>query len=306
MLLAAPGTPQRLDRFLASAVEGLSRARAQALIAEGRVRVNGRRGAKGSVVGPADQVEVEGEVAPPDWTPRPDPDVAVRVALEDDDVLVLDKPSGVPTHPLRPEEMGTVANWLAAHRPQTTGVGYGPREPGIVHRLDVGTSGLLLVAKNAAAFERLQADLRAGKIEKEYLAIVEGPAPQADVIGFAIDDEKSGKVVAWTDELPKPGRRARPAETVVDVVRRLGPRALVRASVAKAARHQVRVHLAAIGCPLLGDALYGGPEVPGLSRHALHAAGIRFAHPKDGHTVRVTSPLPPELQAIVDAGAPQP
>jgi 23S rRNA pseudouridine1911/1915/1917 synthase len=299
MSLVPPESPERLDRFLVQRLAGMSRARAAALIAEGRVRVNGRRGVKGTMVGPNDAIEVEGEVAPPDWTPRPDPDVPLAIAYEDDDLLVVDKPGGVPSHPLKPDETGTVASWLSAHRPGTHGVGYGPREPGLVHRLDVGTSGLLLVAKNAAAFEKLRSELKAGAIEKTYLAVVAGTGISEDPIAWPIDDSSGSRVRVLTDERLAAKRKARPAETTIEIVRTAGERTLVRAIVAKAVRHQVRAHLAAAGHPLLGDETYGGPAVPGLSRHALHAASIELEHPADGRIVRVSSPLPQELERLL-------
>ncbi len=298
---------KRLDRYLVDALPELSRARARALLGEGHGRVNGRRMRKGDVVSAGDTVVIQGALPPQDFSPLPDPEVRFEVRHEDPAVLVVDKPAGVPTHPLRPDELGTLANGLVARYPETRDVGYRKREPGVLHRLDTDTSGLVVVARNAAAFDALRDSMRAGKVTKRYLALVEGRIAAEGSIDIPLVPHRKDpkRVEAVTEHVRlRAGTKTHPALTRYRPVRPLGDFTLVEVELESAFRHQVRVHLAAIGHPLVGDTLYRGPRLPDdlgvkLERHFLHASEVVFVHPVTGAETRVTSPLPEDLAAVV-------
>jgi 23S rRNA pseudouridine1911/1915/1917 synthase len=276
---------------------GLSRRRATALIEEGRVRVNGRRARKGAPVPAGGRVEVFAQAS---LSPVPEPDLALEVVRADALFVVACKPALWPTHPLRPLERGTAANALVARFPDLVGVGE-ERAPGLVHRLDTGTSGLLLAARTAGAFANLRAQFTARTVVKEYLALVHGevrgPLDLALPIGH---DPKDPARMQAGDGVP----RARAAETRVFPVRAGAGWSLVRCAIPTGVRHQIRVHLAAAGHPVAGDALYGGVAgelglAPG--RHALHAAALEFAHPGTGERVRCEAPVPEDFAAALKA-----
>lgn len=287
----------RLDVVLARRVPGLSRRRAQEMLENGTIRLNGRRARKGDRIASGDRITLAQAPVPSDFPALPDASVPIRVLHEDEQVAVIDKPAGVPSHPLRPDEVGTAASFVVARWPETCFVGYRAREPGIVHRLDTGTSGVLIVAREAASFEALREDLEADRIDKRYVAFVDGASAlrEGEVIDvpLANDPRDPRRVVALALAAD-----ARPARTeIVSITRH--PRALeVELRAPHAFRHQVRAHLAHVGAPLLGDTLYGGPFVPGLSRHALHASSVSFSHPATRRTLRIASSLPEELAAL--------
>jgi 23S rRNA pseudouridine1911/1915/1917 synthase len=300
---------KRLDRYLVDALPELSRARVRTLLDEGRVRVNGRRQRKGDLVREGDTVVVTGELPPQDFSPRPDPAIVMVPRYEDAAVAVLDKPAGVATHPLRPDELGTFANGIVLRYPETREVGYKLREPGLLHRLDTDTSGLLIVARSRDVFERLRGAMRSGDVVKRYLALVEGRVVSEGVVDLPLvphrKDPKRVEVVTEHVRL-RAGTRTHEGLTRYRPTRALGEYTLVEVELESAFRHQVRAHLAAIGHPLVGDRLYRGPALTedlgvSLARHFLHASEVVFPHPVSGAEVRVTSPLPDELSAVVGA-----
>ncbi len=283
----------RLDVFLRSRIEGLGRAGAKRLSEEGLVRINGRRAPKSALLAAGDRVEVEAlEHATVGVVPEEDP--ALAIAYEDEDLVVVDKRAGVPTQPLRPGERGTVANALLYRYPEMSGLGSDPREAGLIHRLDVGTSGLVIAARSRASHDKLTEMLRQEEIEKRYLALVRGTPETPRTIEYAL--------------APEPGERSRmracfsldevvrydgkPAVSEVLSATPRGEFSVVEVSAKRGARHQVRAHLAAEGYPLVGDTLYGGVEHEGAHHHLLHASLVSFAHPLTGKEVRVESPLP--------------
>ncbi|MFW5926071.1 MAG: RluA family pseudouridine synthase [Myxococcota bacterium] len=288
---------QRLDVVLVRRVGDMSRAKARRLIAQGAVRINGRRVRKGQPVQPGDRIGVDAVPPPADFPAAPDPDLPLRVAHEDARVVVVDKDPGVPSHPLRPEELGTVAGALVARYPEMAGVGYGLREPGLVHRLDTGTSGLLVAARDTEAFEHLRGALRAGRFDKRYQALCAGRLGAPRLVDHPIASTRKDprRVVVCREPGEASRLRARPAETEVLEAEPAGPMTWLTVRARTARRHQVRAHLAALGHPLVGDAIYGGPPLEGLGRHFLHAGHLAFPHP-DGGEVQVTAPLPPDLQ----------
>ncbi|MFW6050618.1 MAG: RluA family pseudouridine synthase [Myxococcota bacterium] len=301
MVVAEEEAGRRLDVFLVHRVPGVGRAAARRLVAEGKVRVNGRRAKKGEPVRAGDRVWLEQVPAVASFPAEPDPALPLRVCHEDARLVVVDKGAGVPSHPLRPGERGTVANALVARYPEMAAVGYGPREPGLVHRLDTGTSGLLVAARDARAFDELREALRAGGFDKRYVALCAGRLGAPRLVDFPIASARRNRrrVMVCPDPAEAARLDARPAETEVLEARPVGRNTLVTVRARTARRHQVRAHLAALGHPLVGDALYGGPALPGLARHFLHASYLRFPHP-DGGEVRVEAPLPADLQGILD------
>lgn len=293
----------RLDKAASQLAEGISRARVKKAIEDGAVRVNGRHRSKGALVQAGEVIAIDlGEVPNPDAPCEPEPNAPLTVRLEAEHVLVVDKPAGQATAPLRPGETGTLANALVGHYPALAGIGYGAREPGVVHRLDTDTSGLLLVARDAAAFETLKAALKDDRIQKEYLLVcLSAGLPDSGTIAHPITNHPKDQRRVYACVHPRDVMRyaPRPASTDYEVVKRHGDYALVRVHVARALRHQIRVHFASIDHPLIGDALYGGPPAEGLSRHALHASRIAFTGSDAIAPFDVSSPLPAELQGLV-------
>lgn len=292
----------RLDKAAAQLATGLSRARVKRAIEEGSVLVNGRRRAKGAVVQAGDVLTIdEGKIADPDAPAVPTPDAPLTVVLERADLLVVDKPAGQATAPLRPGETGTLANALVGRFPELAGIGYGPREPGILHRLDVGTSGLVLVARTAAAFAELREALQSGRIEKRYELVCKSDGlPDEGSIEYPLTNHPKDQRRVYACVHPRDVMRyaPRPAMTEYRVLARGGGHAHVEVKVAKALRHQIRVHFSSFGFPLIGDVLYGADEVPGLARHALHASKISFVGSGTIAPFEATSALPSELAAL--------
>ena len=295
----------RLDKVLCARMPGLGRAAVKRLFSEGRVKLVGssgapRRAVKGDV-GVAG-VEVDVEAPSTDTTAVADPDTALTVVLETDRVLVLDKPAGQPTAPLAPGEKGALANALVARYPEVSPIGFSPREPGLCHRLDTDTSGLVLAARTPEAFQTLTTALREGRLDKRYLLLVSArdlPSTGTIDIGLAPHPKDRRRVLACLHPRDVVRNDPRPASTTYQVLSEHGGVALVEARAPKAMRHQIRAHFAAIEHPLLGDLLYGAEPVPGLSRHALHAHYIAWGGDKVVPALAVTSPLPPELARFV-------
>lgn len=299
----------RLDKLIVGQVPGLGRAAAKRLFDEGRVRVlsaghtRAHKGAKGDVAAQGDVVEVEidteqaaGAVA--------DPEAPLEVVLERDDLLVLDKPAGQPTAPLDPGERGTLANALLARYPELAGIGFSPREPGLVHRLDTETSGLVLAARTKAAFEALSKGLKEGRLDKRYHLLCQGgDLPETGTIEIPLAPHPKDRRRVYPCIHPRDVARYAPRPAVTEYTRKraCGDLWLVEARAPKASRHQIRAHFAAIGHPLAGDALYGGPEIRGLTRHALHAASIAWPGDKIVPAFHAISPLPEDLRKLVES-----
>ena len=286
----------RLDRAV-SRLFGVSRGRAMEWITDDRVRVDGRRAPKGAQVGPGARVCVR---RPPPDSPVPQPDLPIRVVHADAHLVAADKPAGMPSHPLKPGETGTAANALVGRFPELAAVGPAAREGGLVHRLDTDTSGLLLAARTDAAHAMLRQQFAARTVEKGYLALVAGELHAGGEIDapLAHDPNDARKVRAATDAEWAEAHGARPALTRFSPIERHSGFTLVEVEIATGVLHQIRAHLAFIGHPLAGDALYGGPELPGLTRHFLHAARLGFQHP-DGTRPRLDSPLPDDLASVL-------
>ena len=302
-------TGERLDKAIVALVEGASRARVKKAIENREVRVNGRILAKGGVVNAGDVISLdELTVKSAEGGAIPEPDAPLTVRHESAGVIVVEKPAGQPTTPLRPEETGTLANALVGRYPELAGIGYSPREPGVVHRLDTETSGLVVVARTASAFDVLRDALQNERITKEYLLICKSDGlPDDGTIEHPIANHPKDKKRVYPCVHPRDVMRyaPRPALTRFTVVRRAGQWALVRATAPRAVRHQIRAHFASIEHPLAGDSLYGeasdGAKV--LERHALHASRVAFGG--DGDKVLafdVSSELPADMAALLEKG----
>lgn len=294
----------RLDKALVALLPNASRAKVKRAIEEGLVRVNGRRAAKGVQVASGDSLRVESDDLESTGACVPTPDAPLDIRFETDKLLVVYKPAKMPTAPIRAGETGTLANALVGHYPQLAGVGYGEREPGLLHRLDNDTSGLLVVAKDAKSFAILRAAMEAGTVDKHYLLIVSSDDMlETGTISYPLANHPKDQKRVLVCIHPRDVMRnaPRPATTEYSVVKTNGTRALVRASAGMALRHQIRAHFAAIDHPLWGDTLYGGIGAPGLERHALHAERLRHQDADPALTFDVTAELPADMQAVLDA-----
>jgi 23S rRNA pseudouridine1911/1915/1917 synthase len=292
----AEAAGERLDKFLVQQQPELGRQGARWLSEQGLVRVDGARAVKSRRLRAGERVELFGEFG---GAPPPEPETPLSIVLERADLVVVDKPAGQPSAPLAPGERGSVAGALLGRYPELRDVGYRAREPGLLHRLDTRTSGLLLAARTPVAFDVLRAALSAQRLHKRYLAIVPGAVPDSALFEqpLAPDSGGSGRVVLAAHQ-DVPG--ARPCRSVLRTLERRGPWALVEVTASRAYRHQVRVHLAAAGFPIAGDLEYGGsPLLEG--RHALHASHLGFDGDANVAAFSVESALPAELRALLDA-----
>ena len=282
----------RLDAFL-SADGALTRSQAARLIAEGRVRVNGKPAAKSARLSGGETVTVD--VPQLRETALPPQDIPLDVVYEDDDVIVVNKPTGLVVHPAPGHPDGTLVNALLHHCGDSlSGIG-GEKRPGIVHRIDRDTSGLIIAAKHDAAHLALSAQLKDHSLSRTYECLVTGNMKQDSgtvdaPIGRSSADRKKMAVVPT-------GRRA---VTHWEVVARYPGVTHLRCRLETGRTHQIRVHMAYIGHPILGDTVYGAKKpVPGLTGQCLHATGLRFVHPRTGEPVELHCPLPPEFTAML-------
>jgi len=283
---------ERLDRFLAAHLEGLSRVQVQRLIKSGAVTVDGRPSKPAYRVELGDRVEV---VLPEETEPtvRPEP-IPLDILYEDEHLLAVNKPAGMVVHPAVGHTSGTLVNALLAYCPQVADVG-GLERAGIVHRLDKDTSGLLLVAKDPGTHAALQRQFKHRQVRKTYLALVEGQVqPREGVIEAPVGrDQQARKRMAVT-------RTGRPAVTQYRAVEYFHRYTLLQVRPHTGRTHQVRVHLAWLGYPVVGDRIYGRRRqtlLPG--RHFLHAQELTFTHPVTEEKMTLAAPLPPELKAVL-------
>jgi 23S rRNA pseudouridine1911/1915/1917 synthase len=282
----------RLDRYVADNLPDLSRGTVQALIESGRIRVDGQQRKPKFRMTPGEVVSVE--IPPPQIDEiLPDP-IPLAVVYEDADVVVVDKPAGMVVHPAPGHPRGTLANALVAHVPGIS-VG-GSQRPGIVHRLDKDTSGLIVAAKTDRGRTALVSQWEDRSVEKTYLALVAGSVveEQATIDAPIGRDPKNRQRMAVL-------RSGRPAVTRFHAIERFPNATLLELSIETGRTHQIRVHLAFIGHPIVGDQLYGRPRPtdPQLSRQFLHASALTFQLP-DGARLRLEAPLPLDLQTVLE------
>ena len=284
---------QRLDAFLASSLDGLTRSQAARLIESGEVAVNGKTAGKSYKLAGGEDIAVTlPEPEPVEAVPQ---DIPLDVVYEDADVIVVNKPSGMVVHPAPGHPDGTLVNALLYHCAGTlSGVG-GALRPGIVHRIDRDTSGLIIAAKNDAAHQYLSAQLADHTLARTYECIVVGKLR-----------EDRGTVDAPIARHPTDRKRmavvagGREAVTHWEVIARYPGYTHVRCRLETGRTHQIRVHMAYIGHPILGDTVYGAKkEVPGLTGQCLHAVGLRFLHPRTHEVVELSCPLPDEFTRML-------
>jgi 23S rRNA pseudouridine1911/1915/1917 synthase len=282
---------ERLDRFLSQLPEFGSRAEAERLVSGGGVLVDGRSRAKSHKLEGGEELEFE-PPAPRTSTLEPQ-EMDLVIPYEDEHLLVVDKPAGLVVHPAPGHARGTLVHGLLAHDVEG---GDEPERPGIVHRLDRDTSGLLVVARSAEAHRRLQALVQARELTREYLALVVGrPRSRRGTIEAPIGRDRHDALRQSLDtETP------RDAVTHFEVEQLLPRHALLRVTLETGRTHQIRVHLAAIDLPVAGDSLYGRPGELGLERQFLHAARLGFEHPMTGERIDVSSPLPADLEESLE------
>jgi 23S rRNA pseudouridine1911/1915/1917 synthase len=305
----------RLDRFLASVLPERSRSQIQRLIKAGQIRMAGRETRANQPVKAGQAITIDlPDLAEP--APRPEA-LPLPILYQDEDLIVVDKPAGMVVHPAAGHTSGTLVNALLHHVDDLSGIG-GEKRPGIVHRLDRGTSGLMVVAKHDAAHEELSRQFHDREVQKEYFALVWGEVQAGRRIDAPIGRDPanrkkmSARVPAKRGSRagdPARARRSREAVTRILRAEKLRVLTLVQVAIHTGRTHQIRVHLSAIGHPIVGDALYGGVHrrVPGdlraithLDRPFLHAARLVFKHPRDGRLMEFASELPEDLQRVLD------
>jgi len=300
----------RVDAFAAARCPGLSRAMAQKLLARGRITVNGRRVKASHKVEAGEEVRIE--VPPPAAPPhlRPEP-IALDIRYEDQDIVVVNKPRGLAVHPGTGRWTGTLVNALMAHCGDLSGIG-GELRPGIVHRLDKDTSGLMVAAKHDAAHHDLAAQVKSRTMERTYLALIWGRLPRSPItIDAPIGRHPSDRTkMAVVREGP-----SRQAITEASEREDLGAISLIEARLRTGRTHQIRVHMAYLGSPVVGDPVYGlkvakreaaalDPRAAALAAalggQALHAWRLAFTHPRTGEAMALTADPPPEMALLVE------
>ena len=291
---------ERLDHYLVRTGHAASRRDAREMVERGAVLLNGRRGIKGAIVNAGDDVAVEAPLALA--AIEADDQIHLEVLFEDPSLVVVNKPGGVPCHPLRPGGRGTVMNAVVALFPETAAIGDKPVEGGLIHRLDNGTSGALMIARTGDAFGILRRAIRSGIIKRKYLAMVSGNMKTAVTLDAPIAHHPKNprKMIVAPEQSGTMKLAARPAVTRVEPVRQVGDFTLVAVMPSTGMRHQIRVHLAFAGFPIVGDDLYGGAPTPDLGpqRFWLHLSEIEFESPASSAS-KVSAPLPNELERML-------
>lgn len=287
---------ERLDKFLVSRLSEFSRARLQGLIAEGFVLVNGEPAKKsGQMLDSGASVEVR--IPPPMPSGLIPEDIPLDIIFENDDLLVVNKPAGMVVHPAAGHDSGTLVHAVLGYDPDIEGIG-GEERPGVVHRLDKETSGLILLAKNDRSHHWLQDQFRQRKVEKTYLALVDGapPTPSGRVEAAIGRDSSHRKKMAV-----QPPGKGREAVSEYKTRETFAQYTLLEFHPLTGRTHQIRLHCAFLGCPIVGDKVYGrkSPTLD-LGRHFLHAAKLRIVLPNEKEPRLFEAPLPEELERVMD------
>ena len=296
----------RIDRYLTGVLAGESRSQIQRLINEGKVTIAGREVRPNRVVHGGETIVVE-IPAPTSPTPQPEA-ISLDIVYQDPDVVVVNKPAGMVVHPAAGHAQGTLVNALLHEITDLSGIG-GELRPGIVHRLDRGTSGLMVVAKNDRAHAELARQFHDREVEKEYVALVWGVVQAGRRIDLPI-----GRDPVDRKKMSARARRARSAATRITRALQMPGVSLIHVAISTGRTHQIRVHLSEIGHPIVGDAVYGGLRrrvagdlrpLLGLERPFLHAGRLVFHHPVDGRKMEFEAPLPEDLQTVLDQILPE-
>jgi 23S rRNA pseudouridine1911/1915/1917 synthase len=296
----------RIDRYLTGVLAGESRSQIQRLIKDGRVTIEGHAVRPNRVVRAGEAIVVD---MPAPASPALQPEALdLDIVYQDADVVVVNKPAGMVVHPAAGHAQGTLVNALLHQITDLSGIG-GELRPGIVHRLDRGTSGLMVVAKNDRAHAELARQFHDREVEKEYVALVWGVVQAGRRIDLPI-----GRDPADRKKMSARARRARSATTRVTKALHMPGVSLIHVAISTGRTHQIRVHLSAIGHPIVGDAVYGGLRrrvagdlrpVLALNRPFLHAGRLVFHHPADGRKMEFEAPLPQDLQSVLDLILPE-
>jgi len=300
--------PLRLDTFLVRQIPDTSRRFWKTRLQE-VVTVNGVRPKKGMLLHGGERIGFSSEIKI-DPLPLPDEQVEVKIVNEDPSFLVVDKPAGIPSHPLKEGERGTLIQGVLAHYPEIAAVGPSRREMGLVHRLDNETSGLILIARDDKAYGFLREEFKRRRVEKEYLALVAGKMRKTgegkwERIDWPIahHPKNKRKMVICVGAGFRPAREGRQAVTYYKVEKVYPAHTLLRVRIPTGVRHQIRVHLAQLGYPIVGDVLYGGVgapcKVPLQGRFFLHACRLAFRHPRTLKKEECLSGLPQDLTPLL-------
>jgi 23S rRNA pseudouridine1911/1915/1917 synthase len=280
---AKPSDAGRADRAVQRRFPGATRRVLSDLFARGRVRVDGARARKGTTVHVGATIELSEKPARAEpQAPVAVPELPLALLYQDRFLLAANKAAGTPSHPLKPHETGTLANALVARFPECRSIGDDPREAGLVHRLDTDTTGVIIAARTAPAWRALRAAFSSGQVHKQYQALVEGAVTEPGSCTAPIRGQSAH--TSWTVERP------------------LGRFTLLRCTATTGRMHQVRIHLAAAGTPIVGDRRYGATLAPPgpLLGHFLHAAEVSLAHPVSGEPLSIRGPLPADRAALLD------
>jgi 23S rRNA pseudouridine1911/1915/1917 synthase len=294
------GEEERLDRFLVRHLPDCSRRQARLAIGAGGVLVNGRRGRKGYTVRPGDVVRADLSIL--DGEPTAQPELQVSTLYVDEAVVAVDKPAGMPSIALRADDRDTLANYLLGHYPELRALGGSPFEAGLVHRLDTPTSGVLVAARTVAAWDDLRAQFRARRVQKLYLAVVAGNVTTRGIVATAIAHRprRPREMAVCVDPAHAQVLRARPALTRYRPLRRFDNATLLAVRIPTGVRHQIRVHLASIGHPIVGDQLYADTaSARAADRLLLHAVRLGISHPTTRRRLIIRCPLPGDFQAAL-------
>ena len=292
----------RLDRVILGRLAGVSRALVLDAIERGAVRVNGKAATKGLKVRPGDRIRIEQIPERADVRVAPNPQLALCVAYEDEALLAMDKPAGLPVHPLDFRETDTLANAMIARYPALAAIGGQPLMPALLHRIDTATSGLVLAAKTAPAYANLRRQFQRQTVRKIYLAVVQGEVTGGGQVESRLIHRTGDQhhMAVLGDRPPPAGQRPMRAVTAYEPLRSAGGLTLLRVTIFTGVTHQIRCQLAAIGHPIVGDDLYGPLGTPpAAERLFLHAAEIAFRHPTDARDVTLTCPPPPAFSALL-------
>ena len=302
-LLSVEREPIRLDAFIRECLPHLSRRMVDGAIRDGLFSVNGRVSKKGERLVGGDLVRFSGAADLLASSPLAEHELEVPIVYEDAVVLVVDKPAGMATHGFSGADRGTLANFLLARQPELANVGKKSWEPGMVHRLDRETSGVVLIAKTQAAFENLQSQFQRRQVEKIYRALVWGKTPEAGTIDFPLAHAPADKrrMIALTSPRKTGNLRAWTAMTRYRRLAQGRGLSLLEIAMETGVTHQIRAHLAALGHPIIADSLYGaeGADSFALGRHFLHAYRLKFRHPEHGRFIDVVADLPAQLGELL-------
>lgn len=294
-IVVGEGEADRVDKVLAAHFPGAGRRLLARMFADGAVRLDGKRVKKGARAAVGSVIELD--QAPPrgdQLLAAPDATLSLEVLWSDAHLVAMAKPAGMPSHPLRAGETGTVANALVTAFPECGGVGADPREAGLVHRLDRGTSGALLAARDAETWQATRVLFGTGQVSKIYVALVADPIGRGSCMEPLIQRGRRSVVSHEVEALA--------AETEWTVRERIGELTLLECRALTGRMHQIRAHLAHSGAPIVGDTLYGGREASDLPLvdHFLHAESIQLPHPHTGEPLRIEAPLSADRAATLE------